>query len=165
MYWSDTDIPKAHTHRAFSFARWFDTLSKMQGHSFCKRALNVIDVVDLSMPRCVLVTYFDVRCAQRLMLSSPGRCEPFPPVGKGDQGSRGVTTGDDSFGWICCCANLMDLHRFCWLALWVRDKALDLRYHQRFLDLFASFKGPCETQLVQAAHDVRTVRWFLRSAT
>jgi len=30
--------------------------------------------------RCVLVTYFDVRCAQRLMLSSPGRCEPFPPA-------------------------------------------------------------------------------------
>ena len=30
--------------------------------------------------RCVLVTYFDVRCAQRLMLSSLGRCEPFPPA-------------------------------------------------------------------------------------
>jgi len=30
--------------------------------------------------RCILVTYFDVRCAQRLMLSSLGRCEPFPPA-------------------------------------------------------------------------------------
>ena len=47
----------------------------------------------------------------------------------------------------------------------MRDRALDLRYYQRFLDLLG-FKGPCETQqLVQAAHDVRTVRWFLRSAT
>lgn len=25
---------RIHTHRDFSFARWFDTLSKMQGHSF-----------------------------------------------------------------------------------------------------------------------------------
>ncbi|CAE7246838.1 unnamed protein product, partial [Symbiodinium microadriaticum] len=30
--------------------------------------------------RCILVTYFDVRCAQRLMLSGLGRCEPFPPA-------------------------------------------------------------------------------------
>ena len=65
---------------------------------FLQRVLNVIDVIDgLSMPRCVLVTYFDIRCAQRLMLSSPGRCEPFPPVRKGDQGSRGVTRGHE--GW------------------------------------------------------------------
>jgi len=28
--------------------------------------------------RCILVTYFDVRAAQRLILSSPGRSEPFP---------------------------------------------------------------------------------------
>eukprot|EP00930_Biecheleria_cincta_P082052 TRINITY_DN7159_c0_g1_i1.p1 TRINITY_DN7159_c0_g1~~TRINITY_DN7159_c0_g1_i1.p1 ORF type:complete len:482 (-),score=88.42 TRINITY_DN7159_c0_g1_i1:74-1519(-) len=28
--------------------------------------------------RCILVTYFDVRAAQRLLLSSPGRVEPFP---------------------------------------------------------------------------------------
>jgi hypothetical protein len=36
VYGSQTDIPKTHTHthRDFSFARWFDTLSKMQGHSF-----------------------------------------------------------------------------------------------------------------------------------
>ena len=39
--------------------------------------------LDLSLSmiaRCVLVTYFDVRCAQRLMLSSPHRCEAFPPA-------------------------------------------------------------------------------------
>jgi hypothetical protein len=28
--------------------------------------------------RCILVTYFDVRAAQRVILSSPERCEPFP---------------------------------------------------------------------------------------
>lgn len=28
--------------------------------------------------RCILVTYFDVRAAQRVILSSPDRCEPFP---------------------------------------------------------------------------------------
>ncbi|CAJ1391852.1 unnamed protein product [Effrenium voratum] len=39
-----------------------------------------LDTSLATIARCVLVTYFDVRCAQRLMLSSPGRCEPFPPA-------------------------------------------------------------------------------------
>ena len=49
-------------------AHWFHSRSKKSGTPTACDS------------RCVLVTYFDVRCAQRLMLSSLGRCEPFPPV-------------------------------------------------------------------------------------
>ena len=99
VYGSQTDIPKTHTHTETSpLLGGLIHCQRCKDTVFLQRVLNVIDVIDgLSMPRCVLVTYFDIRCAQRLMLSSPGRCEPFPPVRKGDQGSRGVTRGDDRF--------------------------------------------------------------------
>lgn len=57
--------------------------------------------------RCVLVTYFDVRCAQRLMLSSLGRCEPFPPVFLGmDLQLINVRLLD----FICVCSDNTVLH-------------------------------------------------------
>ena len=99
VYGSQTDIPKTHTHTHTETSPLLGGLihcQRCKDTVFLQRVLNVIDVIDgLSMPRCVLVTYFDIRCAQRLMLSSPGRCEPFPPVRKGDQGSRGVTRGHE----------------------------------------------------------------------
>eukprot|EP00931_Biecheleriopsis_adriatica_P116270 TRINITY_DN91937_c0_g1_i1.p1 TRINITY_DN91937_c0_g1~~TRINITY_DN91937_c0_g1_i1.p1 ORF type:complete len:546 (-),score=130.78 TRINITY_DN91937_c0_g1_i1:114-1631(-) len=39
-----------------------------------------LDTSLVAVARCVLVTFFDVRSAQRVMLSSPSRCEPFPPA-------------------------------------------------------------------------------------
>jgi len=39
-----------------------------------------LDTSLVTVARCILVTFFDVRAAQRVMLSSPGRCEPFPPA-------------------------------------------------------------------------------------
>ena len=53
----------------------------------------------LTWSRCVLVTYFDVRCAQRLMLSSPGRCEPFPPVQTGAAGEDARFGGEGRREW------------------------------------------------------------------
>jgi len=39
-----------------------------------------LDTSLVAVARCILVTFFDVRSAQRVILSSPGRCEPFPPA-------------------------------------------------------------------------------------
>eukprot|EP00440_Ansanella_granifera_P045417 gb/GFBE01049206.1/.p1 GENE.gb/GFBE01049206.1/~~gb/GFBE01049206.1/.p1 ORF type:complete len:493 (+),score=93.16 gb/GFBE01049206.1/:1-1479(+) len=39
-----------------------------------------LDTSLVAVARCILVTYFDVRCAQRLLMSGMGRAEPFPPA-------------------------------------------------------------------------------------
>eukprot|EP00440_Ansanella_granifera_P071310 gb/GFBE01077393.1/.p1 GENE.gb/GFBE01077393.1/~~gb/GFBE01077393.1/.p1 ORF type:complete len:511 (+),score=128.44 gb/GFBE01077393.1/:1-1533(+) len=39
-----------------------------------------LDTSLVAVARCILVTFFDVRAAQRVILSSPARCEPFPPA-------------------------------------------------------------------------------------
>ena len=123
---------RIHTHRDFSFARWFDTLSKMR-----------LDTVFFAK---------GFECYRRY---------------------RWIVNAKVRFGHLLWHSLRAAFDALLTWTLWtipasakgVRDRALDLRYYQRFLDLLG-FKGPCETpQLVQAAHDVRTVRWFLRSAT
>eukprot|EP00930_Biecheleria_cincta_P088931 TRINITY_DN7819_c0_g1_i1.p1 TRINITY_DN7819_c0_g1~~TRINITY_DN7819_c0_g1_i1.p1 ORF type:complete len:486 (+),score=82.47 TRINITY_DN7819_c0_g1_i1:156-1613(+) len=37
-----------------------------------------VDVSLFTVAKCILLTYFDVRAAQQVVVSSPDRCEPFP---------------------------------------------------------------------------------------
>lgn len=37
-----------------------------------------VDASLFTVAKCILLTYFDVRAAQQVMLSTPNRCEPFP---------------------------------------------------------------------------------------